>query len=105
DDPDDISFGYRNFERDVEEKKKTDERFTQASKGVMDVEKVTYRSTVGDLDIPAYLFTPLQKRGPRGHAAMVWVHGGVHGNWDITMWPFVKEAVSRGVVGTCTVYT
>ena len=29
---------------------------------------------------------------------MVWVHGGVHGNWGITMFPFVKEAVERGYV-------
>ncbi len=35
---------------------------------------------------------------------MVWVHGGVHGNWDITMWPFVKEAVSRGYVVICPDY-
>ena len=48
----------------------------------MDYQKITYRSSVGDLDIPAYLFQPLQKRGAKGHAAMVWVHGGVHGNWD-----------------------
>jgi dipeptidyl aminopeptidase/acylaminoacyl peptidase len=49
---------------------------------VLDYRKITYRSSVGDLDIPAYVFQPLEKRGPRGHAAMVWVHGGVHGNWD-----------------------
>ena len=29
---------------------------------------------------------------------MVWVHGGVHGNWGLTMFPFVKEAVERGYV-------
>ena len=66
--------------------------------------KVTYRSRIGDLDIPAYLFQPLEKRGPKGHAAMVWVHGGVHGDWDITMWPFVKEAVERGYVMICPEY-
>ena len=55
-------------------------------------------SSIGDLDIPAYLFQPLQKRGAKGHAALVWVHGGVHGDWSITMWPFVKEAVDRGAL-------
>jgi dipeptidyl aminopeptidase/acylaminoacyl peptidase len=50
------------------------------------------------MDIPAYLYQPLQKRGARGHAAMIWVHGGVHGNWAITYFPFVKEAVERGYV-------
>ena len=50
------------------------------------------------MDIPAYLFQPINKRGPKGHAAIIWVHGGVHGNWGITMFPFVKEAVARGYV-------
>ncbi len=95
--PDDNSLG-TNFQRDIDIKKQTDARFAEASKGVMDFQKVTYRSSVGDLDIPAYLFQPLQKRGPRGHAAMVWVHGGVHGNMDTLYFPFIKEAVERGYV-------
>jgi dipeptidyl aminopeptidase/acylaminoacyl peptidase len=64
----------------------------------MDFSKVTYRSSVDGMTVPAYLFQPLQKRGARGHAAMVWVHGGVHGNWGSNMFPFVKEAVERGYV-------
>ncbi|OLD45421.1 MAG: hypothetical protein AUI63_05655, partial [Gemmatimonadetes bacterium 13_1_40CM_2_60_3] len=88
----------RNFQQDIEEKKKIDERFAAASRGVMDFQKVTYRSSVGDLDIPAYLFQPLNKRGPKGHAAMVWVHGGVHSNMDPLYFPFIKEAVERGYV-------
>jgi dipeptidyl aminopeptidase/acylaminoacyl peptidase len=95
--PDDHSLG-RDFQRDIEEKKKTDARFAEASKDVMDFQKVRYRSSVGDLDIPAYLFQPLQKRGPRGHPAMIWVHGGVHGNMDVLYFPFIKEAVQRGYV-------
>jgi dipeptidyl aminopeptidase/acylaminoacyl peptidase len=35
---------------------------------------------------------------------MVWVHGGVHGNWGITMFPFVKDAVDRGYVVICPEY-
>jgi len=95
--PDDNSLGH-DFQRDLDEKKKTDERFAEASKGVMDFQKITYRSSVGDLDIPAYLFQPLVKRGPKGHAAMVWVHGGVHGNMEPLYFPFIKEAVERGYV-------
>src|SRR5436309_15865657 len=95
--PDDNSLGH-DFQRDVDAKKKTDERFAEASRGVMDFQKVTYRSSVGDLDIPAYLFQPLTKRGPRGHAAMVWVHGGVHGNMDALYFPFIREAIDRGYV-------
>ena len=33
------------------------------------------RSNVGT-EIPAYLFQPLQKRGAKGHAELIWVHGG-----------------------------
>src|SRR5688572_5639783 len=88
----------RNFAEDIEERLAIEKRYADASKGVMDFKKVTYRSSVGDMDIPAYLFQPLKPRGPKGHAAMVWVHGGVHGNWGINYFPFVKEAVERGYV-------
>ena len=93
-----------NYQRDIEDKAQTDARYAQASKGVMDFQKVKYRSSVGDMDIPAYLFQPLQKRGAKGHAAMIWVHGGVHGNWGLNMFPFVKEAVERGYVVICPEY-
>ncbi|HET7923298.1 MAG TPA: alpha/beta fold hydrolase [Rhodanobacteraceae bacterium] len=102
-DPNDHSTGY-DFKRDVDRKAETDRRYAEVTNGVVAYKKVTYRSRIGDLDIPAYLFEPLEKRGQKGHAAMVWVHGGVHGNWDITMWPFVKEAVSRGYVIICPEY-
>ncbi len=92
------------FEADIADKRAGDERYAKASQGVMDFQKITYRSSVGDMDIPAYLFQPLKKRGPKGHAAMVWVHGGVHGNWGINMFPFVKDAVERGYVVICPEY-
>ena len=95
--PKDHSPGH-DYQRDVDAKAGIDARYAEACKGIIDYRKVTYRSSIGDLDIPAYLFQPIQKRGPKGHAAMVWVHGGVHGNWGITMFPFVKEAVERGYV-------
>jgi dipeptidyl aminopeptidase/acylaminoacyl peptidase len=51
------------------------------------------------MEIPASLYQPLQKRGPRGHAAMIWVHGGVHGSWwAYRLFPFVKEAIERNYV-------
>ncbi len=102
-DPADHSRGV-DFERAIKGRQETEQRYAEASRGVMDYQKVTYRSSVGDMDIPAYLFQPLKKRGPKGHAAMVWVHGGVHGNWGITMFPFVKEAVERGYVIICPEY-
>jgi dipeptidyl aminopeptidase/acylaminoacyl peptidase len=79
-------------------KARTDSIFEARSRGVLDYRKVTYRSSVGDLDIPAYVYQPLAKRGPRGHAALIWVHGGVHGNWTEIYWPFIREAVERGYV-------
>ena len=102
-DPADHGLGV-DFERQIQQKAETDRRYAEVTKGVVGFTKVTYRSSVGDMDIPAYLFEPLQKRGPKGHAAMVWVHGGVHGDWGITMWPFVKEAVDRGYVVICPDY-
>jgi dienelactone hydrolase len=102
-DPKDHAPGY-DFQRDVAQKAEIDKRYAEASRGVMDFKKISYRSSVGDMDIPAYLFQPLTTRGTRGHAAMVWVHGGVHGNWGIGMFPFVKEAVERGYIIICPEY-
>jgi dipeptidyl aminopeptidase/acylaminoacyl peptidase len=87
-----------NFQAAIDSKAKEDARYEAVCKGVVECTKIKYRSSVGDMDIPAYLFQPLKKRGARGHAAMIWVHGGVHGNWAITYFPFVKEAVERGYV-------
>lgn len=88
----------RDYQRDIRAKARTDSIYAARTAGIMDYRKITYRSKVGDLDIPAYLFQPLRKRGPRAHAAMIWVHGGVHGNWGENMFPFVREAVERGYV-------
>lgn len=96
-DPDHQSIG-TDYQRDIDARVQAEARYPELCKGIIDFKKVTYRSSVGDMDIPAYLFQPLQKRGAKGHAAMVWVHGGVHGNWGINMFPFVKEAVERGYV-------
>lgn len=87
-----------NFQRDMDAKAAEDARYKDACAGLLECTKITYRSKVGDMDIPAYLFQPLDKGGPRSRAAMIWVHGGVHGNWAITYFPFVKEAVARGYV-------
>jgi dipeptidyl aminopeptidase/acylaminoacyl peptidase len=86
------------FQRDIDARKAAEARYPDLCKGAIDFQKVSYRSSVGDLDVPAYLFQPLDKGPARSRAAMVWVHGGVHGNWGLTMFPFVKEAVERGYV-------
>ncbi|MCY7379415.1 MAG: prolyl oligopeptidase family serine peptidase [Gemmatimonadaceae bacterium] len=80
------------------QKRTTDSTYAARSAGVMEFRKVTYRSRVDGMTVPAYLFAPLTKRGAKGHAALVWVHGGVHSDWGTNMFPFVREAVQRGYV-------
>jgi dipeptidyl aminopeptidase/acylaminoacyl peptidase len=96
-DPADHSLG-RNFERDIAEKTTIDSIYAAVTAGVVNYRKISYRSSVGDVEIPAYVYEPLEPRGERGHAAMIWVHGGVHGTWTANYWPFVREAVERGYV-------
>lgn len=86
-----------NYAEHIANKARTDSIFAARSHGVMRYEKITYRSQVDGLEIPAYVFSPLNPRA-KGHAAMVWVHGGVHGNWDQNYLPFIIEAVQRGYV-------
>ena len=87
-----------NYERDIRNKARTDSTYYAVCEGVMDFKKIMYNSSIDSMEIPVYLYQPLEKRGPKGHAAMVWIHGGVHGNWGSSMFPFVKEAIDRGYV-------
>ena len=86
------------YARQIAEKRATDSIYTARSAGIMEFRKVTYKSRADGMTIPAYVFAPLQKRGTAGHAAMVWVHGGVHSDWTTSLFPFVREAVQRGYV-------
>lgn len=87
-----------NYAAAIEGKRVTDSIFATRSAGRMQYQKITYRSRPDGLEIPAYLFAPLTPKGPKAHAAMLWVHGGVHGNWDQNYLPFILEAVERGYV-------
>ena len=84
-------------DRDIAQRKATDSAYAARAKGVLEFRTVSYKSRPDGLEIPAYLFAPLVKK-PEGHAALVWVHGGVHSNWALSMWPFVREAVQKGYV-------
>lgn len=84
------------YERNRAAKQRTDSIFAARSRGILKFSKITYKSQAGGLEIPAYLFEPLTPRGSKQHPAMVWVHGGVHGNMDQNYWPFIREAVQRG---------
>ena len=102
-DPKDHALG-TDYQAAIAARAKNDARYPELCKGVIDYKKISYRSSVGDMDIPAHLFQPIEKRGTKGHAAMIWVHGGVHSNWGLTMFPFVKEAVQRGYIIICPEY-
>ena len=86
------------YARAVARKAVTDSIFAARSVGVMKFSKVKYTSPVDGLEIPASVFEPLTSRGARTQPALVWVHGGVHGNWDQNYLPFIIEAVKRGYV-------
>ena len=95
--PADLAGCGNNCDTQIRQRVSTDSAYEARAKGVMEFRKVTYKSRVDGLEIPAYLFAPLTKK-PTGHAALVWVHGGVHSNWALSMWPFVKDAIDRGYV-------
>ena len=86
------------YELDRDRKQDRDRTFRRLSEGVLTMKKRSYASTADGLEIPFYVFEPLRLRGPRQHAALVWIHGGVHGDLDPTYFPFIREAVARGYV-------
>lgn len=86
------------FARQIEAKRVTDSIFEARASGVMKYSKISYASSADQMTIPAYVFEPLESNGNAAHAAMVWVHGGVHGNMDQMYLPFITEAVQRGYV-------
>ncbi|MFC1628728.1 alpha/beta hydrolase family protein [Gemmatimonadota bacterium] len=87
-------------ERGIVEKARRDAKFHELFDGVLDMQKTTYVSRVGEFEVPVYVFQPLETRGELGHAALIWVHGGVHGDLDPEHYaPFIREAVvDRGYV-------
>ena len=97
-DPADLAGCGANCDRDIKARIATDSAYEARAKGVVEFKKVTYKSRADGLEIPAYLFAPLVKN-PAGHAALVWVHGGVHSSWGLGMWPFVITPNYRGSTG------
>jgi dipeptidyl aminopeptidase/acylaminoacyl peptidase len=86
-------------ERDMKERQEvTDVIWRKASEGFMKMDKITYKSRVGGLTIPAFVFQPLTPRGAKGHPALVWVHPDIRGYVYEYYFPYVREAVSRGYV-------
>jgi len=87
------------YAKDLEAKKKDDELIAKLAAGAgLGYAKISYPSSIDGLAIPAYLFTPLAPRGPQGHAALIWVHGGVHSSFGSGAMPFIHQAVDRGYI-------
>jgi len=86
------------FAEMVRQQAQTDEAWRAASAGHMTMEKITYRSRAGDLEIPAFVFLPLQP-GPSGsHPALVWVHENIRGHLYEHYIPYIRQAVALGFV-------
>lgn len=86
------------FRRMLRQQAETDRAWQAASVGFMRMEKITYRSPAGGLDIPAFVFQPLETRGARAHAALVWVHENIRGHLYEHYIPYIREATARGFV-------
>ena len=86
------------FDRMLQQQEQTDKTFREAAAGFMQVEKITYRSSAGDLDIPAWVFQPLTIRGPKQHPALVWTHENIRGHLYEHYIPYIREATARGYI-------
>jgi len=64
----------------------------------MRMEKISYRSSEGDLDVPAFVFRPLDDAPPASRAALVWVHEDIRGHLYEHYIPYIRDAVARGYV-------
>ena len=81
-------------QRDIERKRVTDSIYAAHAPGNYEFRRITYRSRPDGLEIPAYLYSPIDKGAAR-HAALVWVHQGLHADWDLDVFPWVIEAVKQ----------
>src|SRR5258706_8790208 len=84
------------FDRLLQQQTETDKTWRTASDGFMQMDKITYRSKAGDLDIPAFVFQPVKLRGARAHPAIVWVHENIRGHLYEHYIPYIREATAKG---------
>jgi dipeptidyl aminopeptidase/acylaminoacyl peptidase len=88
----------RDFDRQLKQQAATDRAWREASDGYMRMEKIAYRSSAGDLDVPAFIFRPFDDAPASSRAALVWVHEDVRGHLYEHYIPYIREAVARGYV-------
>ena len=86
------------FDLMARQQAETDRAWRAASDGRMRVEKITYRSRPGDMEIPAFVFQPLKSPGPRSHPALVWVHEDIRGHVYEHYIPYIREATAKGYI-------
>src|SRR5262249_30904001 len=86
------------FDRMLQQQAETDKSWKAASDGPLTMEKTTYRSKVGDIDIPVFIFQPLKIRGARSHPALVWVHENIRGHLYEHYIPYIREATAKGYI-------
>lgn len=89
--------GKPDFAAAIRQQAETDRRWGLASDGYMRMEKISYRMRDG-LEIPAFVFQPLQTRGTRAHPALVWVHENIRGHLYEHYIPYIRSATARGFV-------
>lgn len=84
-------------QRAAERKRANDSTYMAHAPGNYEFQRIKYKSRPDGLEIPAYLYSPTTK-GSAKHAALVWVHQGIHADWDLDVFPWVIEAVKKGYV-------
>ncbi|MGQ9619248.1 MAG: alpha/beta hydrolase family protein [Candidatus Aminicenantia bacterium] len=80
------------------EKKLTDLTFMQLSQGKIQYQKIRYTSSADGLVIPAYLFKPLKIKEGNKYPALLFIHGGVHGDLTDNYFPIIEEFCNRGYI-------
>ena len=90
--------GRPDFSRMLRQQAETDRTWRAAGDGFMQVEKIMYRTSKGDLDVPAFVFQPLRTRGTHQHPALVWVHENIRGHLYEHYIPYIREATARGYI-------
>lgn len=85
-------------QQQIDRKRRTDSIYTAHAPGNYEFARIKYKSRPDGLEVPAYLYSPINRPARRKYPALVWVHGGVHGDWDTGLFPFVVEAVKKGYV-------
>ena len=88
----------RDFDRQLRQQAATDRTWRAASDGYMRMEKISYRSGAGDLDIPAFVFRPFGDPEPSSRPAIVWVHEDIRGHLYEHYIPYIRDAIARGYV-------